>query len=112
MNTRIVGNAPGGSNGGTWQKYDLYYMRVIQLRVTPQNEVRFVRAILAVLRRIACMGGLDEKLSKCDRIERLKELEWLERDAAQDNHDMVRIREYEAKRMKHWTKEESKGKIT
>merc|ERR1719456_1782497 len=46
------------------------------------------------------MGGLDEKLSKCDRIERLKELEWLERDSAQENQDMVNIRALENKRMK------------
>jgi hypothetical protein len=105
MTTRVI----GGSKS-TWEKYDLYYMRVIQLKVTPQNEVRFVRAILAVLRRIACMGGIDEKLSKCDRIERLKELEWLERDAAQDNQDMAKIREYETKRMKGWHKEEEKLK--
>lgn len=101
LNTRPVGG-PGGQGQGSWQKYDLYYMRVIQLRVTPQNEVRFVRAILAVLRRIACMGGLEEKLSKCDRIERLKELEWLEREDAQENVDMVKIRDLESKRMKAW----------
>lgn len=103
-NTRVVGNA--GQKGG-WEKYDLYYMRVIQLQVTSQNEVRFVRAILAVLRRIACMGGLDEKLSKCDRIERLKELEWLERDATQDNQDMVKIRDIENKRMKQIVSKEA-----
>jgi hypothetical protein len=100
MNTRVIGKAPGQLGTGTWDKYDLYYMRVIQLRVTPQNEVRFVRAILAVLRRIACMGGLEEKLSKCDRIERLKELEWLEREDAQENQDMAKIRDLESKRMK------------
>jgi len=100
-NTRVL-----GGSGQSWEKYDLYYMRVIQLRVTPQNEVRFVRAILAVLRRIACMGGLDEKLSKCDRIERLKELEWLERDSAQENQDMVNIRALENKRMKTFVRRE------
>merc|ERR1719161_3150167 len=108
MNTRVVG---GGAEGkGGWEKYDLYYMRVIQLRVTPENEVRFVRAILAVLRRIACMGGLDEKLSKCDRIERLKELEWLEREDAQENQDMAKIRDLESKRMKSF-KSGERGKI-
>jgi len=60
--------------------YNLRYMRITGLQVTPLNEVRFVVAVKAVVRRIICQGGLDdiELPTEC-RLRRLRELEELDR---------------------------------
>jgi len=60
--------------------YSLHYMRIVALRVTPSNEVRFVVCVKAVIRRLICQGGLNSRMvTHGERLERLRELDQLDR---------------------------------
>merc|ERR1719217_1638360 len=48
----LLGDTP------TYMSLDLHYMRMVNLQVTPENEVRFVSVVKAILRRITCQGGI------------------------------------------------------
>merc|ERR1712190_594811 len=53
---------------------------MLDLHVTPANEVRFVVAVKAVIRLIICQGGLNnQRLTRAERLGTLMELEELER---------------------------------
>merc|ERR1711972_770344 len=57
-----------------------YYMRVLNLSVLPSDEVRFVVAVKAVIRRIICQGGLNSRtVRRAEHRERLHELEEIDR---------------------------------
>merc|ERR1719335_356220 len=71
----------------SFSNYDLLLTQVLQLKITPDNQVPFVSAVLAVLRRavIGSLGPVDMKEAK----ERLKELEDFERDTESDREESV-----------------------
>jgi len=59
--------------------YNLRYIKINNLTVTAQGEVRFVVAVKAVIRRVICQGGLNSYVAtRMDRVQKLKELEALE----------------------------------
>merc|ERR1711881_48272 len=78
-------HSPGGSRveASTGEKrlsaYDLQLTKILGLRFTPDREVPFAIAVLAVLRQSVIENG---NVPKAEKMVRLRELEKVERDQA------------------------------
>jgi len=67
-----------GEDGGAigWYNYNLQFMRMLDLRVTSDNQVRFVAAVRSVIRRVVVQGGIgSQRVSKSERVKHLEMLE-------------------------------------
>eukprot|EP00928_Gymnodinium_smaydae_P038768 TRINITY_DN26656_c0_g5_i2.p1 TRINITY_DN26656_c0_g5~~TRINITY_DN26656_c0_g5_i2.p1 ORF type:complete len:305 (-),score=41.13 TRINITY_DN26656_c0_g5_i2:160-1074(-) len=78
--------------------YDFRYIRLNNVSVTSDHQIRFVVAVKAITRRIICHGGLGgPRLSRGKRLQRLLELEALDQQLTTESCllELTKLRRHE-----------------